>query len=302
MAKTFSIVTPSYNQGKFIAKTLESVLSQVGDFFIDYIILDAVSTDNSVDEIKKYEKLLQDNCDTQEKDGLTYYVARDANFAWNRCLGISYRWWSRKDKGQSDALNQGFNMAEGEIVAWINSDDSYLPDTFKTVATAYETHNIDIVVGDTIAVDGTGKEMWRQTPPTPNLYSLLFQDKTPQQPAIFFSKHLIDLVGGVDENLHYVMDVDLWIKFCFAHARWFKVYQYMAIQIYHEDSKSSQGATLLEKFAPENALIKDRYRKQLPQLESAWYTLKWNFPKPVKDILNKLIAFIKTWIKKLIRR
>ena len=84
MAKIFSIVTPSYNQGKFIAKTLESVLSQAGDFYIDFIILDAVSTDNSVDEIKKYEQLLKQNCDLKEIDGLQYYTRKSADFKFNQ--------------------------------------------------------------------------------------------------------------------------------------------------------------------------------------------------------------------------
>ena len=91
----FSIVTPSYNQGKYIEETIKSVISQEGDFSIDYVIADGGSTDNSVEIIKKYSKLLNDG---------RYPI---------KCNDIKFRWWSKKDRGQSDAINQGFNSTDG---------------------------------------------------------------------------------------------------------------------------------------------------------------------------------------------
>src|SRR4030065_468365 len=104
-----SIVTPSYNQGKFIAETIESVLSQEGDFYIDYIIMDGGSADNSLEIINKYDQLL--------KKGRWSVKSR----------GIKYSFTSKKDKGQSDALKIGFSQAAGEILCWINSDDRLTP-------------------------------------------------------------------------------------------------------------------------------------------------------------------------------
>ena len=110
-----TVVTPSFNQGEFLAETMESVLSQAGNFIIDYIIVDGGSTDNSVAILKHYDELLQ-------------------NGEWpTACQKISYRWLSENDKGQTDALKKGFVMAKGEILAWLNSDDTYLPGTVQTV-------------------------------------------------------------------------------------------------------------------------------------------------------------------------
>src|SRR5450631_2739137 len=106
---TISIVTPSFNQGEFLAATIESVISQAGDFIIDYLIVDGGSLDNSIDIIRGYDALI-----------------RTDMFPVN-CCGLTYRWLSEQDRGQADALAKGFRMAEGEIFAWLNSDDTYLP-------------------------------------------------------------------------------------------------------------------------------------------------------------------------------
>src|SRR4030065_830719 len=104
-----SVVTPSYNQGRYIEETIKSVLSQEGDFRIEYLIMDGGSTDNSVEVIKKYDRLL--------KEG-----------RWPvKCLGITYSWTSEKDKGQTDAINKGFAGCTGEILNWINRDDRPTP-------------------------------------------------------------------------------------------------------------------------------------------------------------------------------
>src|ERR1035437_9764873 len=104
-----SIVTPSYNQGEFLAETIESVISQEGEFHIDYIIVDGASTDTSVEIIRHYDELLNER-------------------NWSiKCCGIRFRWTSGKDKGQTDALMKGFRIAKGDVYAWLNSDDTYLP-------------------------------------------------------------------------------------------------------------------------------------------------------------------------------
>src|SRR5574340_1418719 len=104
-----TVVTPSFNQGRFIDETIRSVISQEGDFYLEYLIMDGGSTDETVDIIKKYDRLI--------KEG-----------KWPvKCRGIEYRWVSEKDNGQADAVNKGFKIARGEILGWLNSDDTYLP-------------------------------------------------------------------------------------------------------------------------------------------------------------------------------
>ena len=107
MNNIITIVTPSLNQGQFLEQTILSVISQKGDFYIDYIIADGGSTDNSVEIIKKYDSLL-----------------REKKFK-IQCKGIKYRWWSKKDKGQAHALNMAFKTGQGDVVTWINSDDYF---------------------------------------------------------------------------------------------------------------------------------------------------------------------------------
>src|SRR4030065_1321205 len=117
-----SVVTPSYNQGRYIEETIKSVLSQEGDFRIEYLVMDGGSSDNSVEVIKKYDRLL--------KEG-----------RWPvKSLGITYSWVSEKDKGQSDAINKGFRQATGDYIAWLNSDDTYEPEAIRKAIDYLEAH------------------------------------------------------------------------------------------------------------------------------------------------------------------
>lgn len=124
----FSIVTPSFNQAAYIEATIRSVLEQ--DYqHVEYIIIDGASLDGSVDVIKKYEKKLA-------------------------------AWISEEDNGQTDALNKGFHLATGDIFAWINSDDTYEPGTFKAVAEFFERNpEIGMVYGDAHFIDDEGKRI-----------------------------------------------------------------------------------------------------------------------------------------------
>lgn len=115
--KIISIVTPSYNQGKFIQETIQTVLSQKGDFYIDYIIMDGGSTDDTVSIIKKHEKLLRKNYTVRKLNGLEFYVpGRSSEPRIVSCRGVSFRWFSERDRGQSHALNKGIQMIRGSIL------------------------------------------------------------------------------------------------------------------------------------------------------------------------------------------
>jgi glycosyltransferase involved in cell wall biosynthesis len=115
----FSIVTPSFNSEKYIAETIECVLSQKGDFEIEYIIVDNCSDDNTVDIIKKYDNLLR----TKNYD--------------IKCNAMTLKYISEPDNGMYEALNKGFSLATGDIYAWINANDIYLPGAFAIVVKTF---------------------------------------------------------------------------------------------------------------------------------------------------------------------
>jgi glycosyltransferase involved in cell wall biosynthesis len=115
----FSIVTPVYNGEKYIAETIESVLSQKGDFEVEYFVQDGGSTDDTIEILKKYEKALVDNTRPIQ------------------CKGINFTWTSEKDCGMYDAIQKGFARATGDTLAWINADDTYLPGAFAAAANVF---------------------------------------------------------------------------------------------------------------------------------------------------------------------
>lgn len=238
--KTISIVTPSYNQGQYIEQTIKSVLSQEGDFLIDYIIADGGSTDNSVEVIKKYDELLKKNL---------YPI---------KCRGVEFHWWSKKDRGQSDAINQGFRLAKGEILAWINSDDFYEPGAFEAVDNIFSARpNLDLVYGDYFKLFAQEEKLVKAAAPNPaeDYQSLLATTGSFGQPATFFTKRIAERVGYVDESLHYCMDYDLWIKI-FKIGKTAYLPRTLATFRIWEDSKT---ATSQEKFDAERRMIAKRY-------------------------------------------
>ena len=177
-----SVVTPSYNQGRFLEQTIRSVLLQ-GYPNLEYIVVDGGSTDGSVEIIRRYEKSL----------------------AW---------WVSEPDRGQSHAINKGFARATGEILAWLNSDDYYLPGVLATVARAWRDSNRPAaLVGRGMSVTEDGVPI--HTSPAKELTFdaiVWWCDRCLFQSSCFFPAQAYRAVGGVDEQLHYAMDMDLWLK------------------------------------------------------------------------------------------
>lgn len=190
-----SIVTPSYNQGRFLGETIASVLSQEGDFFIDYIIADGGSTDDSVEVIQRFEEAL--------KNG-EFPV---------KCSGIDLQWWSRPDAGQSAALNEGFKAADGAIVAWLNSDDCYYPGAVRRAVEVFAADaDVGLVYGYCANTDESGDvERILKSPEFDR--QLLFRNMNLiNQPATFFRRSLLEEAGYIDEDMHYAMDYDLWLR------------------------------------------------------------------------------------------
>jgi glycosyltransferase involved in cell wall biosynthesis len=220
-----TIVTPSYNQGAFLAETIESVFRQEGDFAIDYIIIDGGSSDNSVDIIKRYDAVLQRG-------------------EWPvKCQGIRYRWISEKDRGQTDALIKGFSRAHGEIFAWLNSDDTYLQGALQTAACFFLDHpDVALMYGDASYCDASGGGIGSYRTAGFDL-DRLASGNFICQPAAFFRRSAFEAVGGLDGTLDFVMDYDLWVRigkrFVCCH-----VPQLVATYRLHETSKTVSSETL----------------------------------------------------------
>ena len=191
---TVSVTTPSYNQGRFLEETIRSVLAQEGDFSIDYVVVDGGSTDNSVAIIKDYESLL-------------------ARGEWPvRCRNIHFRWLSEPDHGQSDAINKGFRMSTGDVLAWLNSDDTYTPGALRAICDAFAADvSCDVVYGQADYIDESGTRLGAY--PTEDFdRARLAVVNFIAQPSVFFRRSTLARVGYPDATLRYVMDYDLWIR------------------------------------------------------------------------------------------
>ncbi len=177
-----SIVTPSLNQGLFIEETIRSVLLQ-GYPDLEYIIIDGGSTDDSVEIIEKYERWLA-------------------------------FWVSERDRGQSHAINKGFSKASGKIYSWLNSDDYLTQNALKNVALAYASSGKGGAwCGGCLRVDLNSKVLRKIWPNRLVMEAIADWPKNNYaQSACFFSKEAWHKCGPLDEDLCYVMDLDLWIK------------------------------------------------------------------------------------------
>ncbi len=181
-----SIITPSFNQAQYLEKTIQSVLGQ--DYpNIEYIIVDGGSKDGSVDVIKKYE----------------------GRITW---------WVSEQDKGQTDAINKGFNRARGEILAWLNSDDTYNPGAItEAVKYLLENSEVGMVYADCNFINEDDKFIGKFKAAQTD-YRRLRQGYVhiPQQTMFFRAKYWKDL-GPLDPSFYFAMDYDLWTRIA-AHA------------------------------------------------------------------------------------
>ena len=181
-----SVVTPSYNQHRFIERTIRSVLDQ-GYPGLELIVVDGGSTDGTVDVLKRY--------------------------------GDRLRWVSERDDGQADAINKGIRMATGEIIAYLNSDDLYETGALHTVGRYFAEHPEALwLTGFCRIVDEQDREIRRPITAWKNFllcrfsYDLLLVTNPVSQPATFWRKAAMSVAGPFDKGQHFVMDYDFWLR------------------------------------------------------------------------------------------
>lgn len=215
MFPKISIIIPTLNQARFIEETIQSVLSQNYPN-LEVIILDGGSTDGTQNILRKY-------------DG-------------------SLTWISEPDHGQVDAINKGLKMVSGDVVAYLNSDDIYFPNTLSTVGKYFSEHpDTQILTGKCSNIDVNGTEIRSWIKIYKNLWLKLGFDKSlmvldyVSQPATFWRANLIQSIGYFDLECHYAMDYDYWLRVTLVHKLKF-IDQYLAkFRVYPTSITSSNS-------------------------------------------------------------
>jgi glycosyltransferase involved in cell wall biosynthesis len=247
-----SIVTPSFNQGRYIAETIESVVAQ-GYPNLEHIVIDGGSTDETLEVLDRY------------RDKLAHVI-------------------SERDRGQSDALNKGFRLATGDVLCWLNSDDQFAPGALAAVAMAFATHDVDIVSG-ICEIYENDQLAFRHTTscsdgPLP-LNDLLDLDhgwnagQFFYQPEVFFSRKLWEQSGAhVREDCYYSMDYELWCRFAAAGARLHVIGAPLARFRVHPEQKTADPA----KFKTELVAVRKQFAesRSIAIHPSARPPLRWD--------------------------
>jgi glycosyltransferase involved in cell wall biosynthesis len=203
-----SIVIPSFNQGQFIEQTITSVLGQIYPN-LELIIIDGGSTDQTLEIIDKYSDLI------------SYFI-------------------SEPDQGQAHAINKGFRVAQGEILAWLNSDDIYLPCTLSKVAKILgASREPKLLHGGCLHFYESQTITYGRLASDFDVEQLTYYDHV-VQPSAFWSRSLWEAVGELNENYHYVLDWDWFIR-ASQICKFISIKEYLSIYRLHENHKSSGG-------------------------------------------------------------
>ncbi len=225
-----SIITPSFNQAHFIKKTLDSILSQAYQH-VEIIVMDGGSSDETVSILRSY--------------------------------GSKISFESKKDKGQTDAINKGLKHASGDIIAYLNSDDYYLPNTLLTVAKLFSNNpHIHWIVGDAVIVDEQEKEIQPLIRLFKRMWRFLYQPwllailNPIPQPSVFLRREVIEQIGPFDENLRYTMDYEYWIRVQQKFGKPFFLKQPLSAFRIHGASK---GTTAFDKQFTEELAVSTNY-------------------------------------------
>lgn len=239
-----SIITPSYNQAHFLEETILSVLDQHYPN-LEYIIIDGGSTDNSKEVIEKYE-------------------------------GHLAYWVSEKDQGQTDAIIKGMKRATGDILGWLNSDDTYLPGCLKTVGEAFlEEADTDVIYGDYVITNIDGKRLLGKREIKFDYDIFLYGVNFIGQPSAFFTRAIYEKIGGLNVTLNYYMDFEFFLRVGKNGGNFRHLKRYLATYRFHSESKTITEHSVSEACVKEAEDIVNKYwdkkRFKNPQLHKFYY-------------------------------
>lgn len=182
-----SVVTPSFNGVRFLPAAGRSILSQSGDFDLEWLVIDGGSTDGTI-------QFLQELSDPR------------------------VRWISEADRGQSNAINKGLSMSSGDIVAWLNTDDAYAPGALDAVVRAFRSNEVNWLTGRCEVIDESDRVIrsmiarYKERGLRRYSYRALLRENFISQPAVFWRQDFGRDAGPLDESLHWTMDYDLWLR------------------------------------------------------------------------------------------
>ena len=258
---SFSIITPTLNQGKFIKKTIQSVLSQNYENF-EYLIFDGGSNDETLSILESF--------------------------------GDSIHWVSEPDRGQAHAINKGIKNAKGEVIGWLNSDDIYYPGTLSKVYEFFKKNpGIKILYAMADHIDENDKviesyytEGWN--------YKKLFKVCYICQPAVFFRRSIIEKFGFLDESLNYCMDYEYWLRVG-SKVPFYYLKQKLAGSRLHKETKTLDSAVpfhqeILKMFKTRFRKIPSRWLFNFAHSVARESNLKRNSPEENLKFVKKIIT------------
>lgn len=244
-----SIVTPTYQRANRLEGTLRSIAAQSYPR-VEHIVVDGGSDDGTLELLRRYE------------------------------ASHGIRWISEPDRGMYDAVNKGLRLATGSIVSYLNSDDRYLPWTIEVAVSALRSANADLVYGDLLRIDelrGIRVPVFqprfgrRRTAAFGTLY----------QPAVLFRREVVEILGGFDDRLRYVADLDFWLR-ASEQFRFVRVPEFLCVEYRHDGTLSESRC---HEMADEDVLTRSRFRRGFwatplgeptaHALWVAWSTLRW---------------------------
>jgi glycosyltransferase involved in cell wall biosynthesis len=241
-----TVITPSLNQAKYLERTLRSVLDQ-GYPDLEYIVMDGGSTDGSVEILRRYDNRLA-------------------------------HWVSEPDHGQSWAINRAIERSTGEVIAYINSDDYYLPGAFDKALAALEGSSAGWVAGAAINVDEQDRPteelggVWVPTLPTEGerwprgRHWFMLNHWSVPQPATFWRRELFEKYGGFRRDMHFAFDVEFMERLAIAGEMPLLLRdEKLAARVMHSDAKSSD----IRRWTPEYRLMRRVLRRELTARERA---------------------------------